>query len=322
MDFYSFIYSLPVLLAECLISYEIFKERNVKKYIDYERKKEKEYFTSKAQFMNDLLSYQLKDYIPKPTTIHSCSSSTAEKIKEEIRRLNNNQELESLLDKILDYIPVEYLGNLIRNIKTLEILHEKPINNSIIFRSLGCYYCNKNIIYLPPLGIINTLSHEFLHAASSFYKDDLSISGFSIGNKYGKYFSGLNEGYTEVLNSRIFGFENNGYTSCYKICLLIELLFDNYHDMEQAYFCNNTDLLIETFLKYGTKDEFVYIIEYLDVFATTIPEVEEMEAVISLLKDIISRTNNPDKIIRCEELTREEPKKDMISFVKKLVKKK
>lgn len=41
MDFYSFIYGLPVLLAECLISYEIFKERNVKKYIDYERKKEK-----------------------------------------------------------------------------------------------------------------------------------------------------------------------------------------------------------------------------------------------------------------------------------------
>ncbi|MCI9110621.1 MAG: hypothetical protein HFH47_02265 [Bacilli bacterium] len=121
------------------------------------------------------------------------------------------------------------------------------------------------------------------------------------------------------MNVRLFSPKIRGYKSCYKICLLIELLFDDYHDMEHAYFCNNTDLLLETFLKYGTKEEFVYIVECLDVFAKTAPEKQDVNDVINLLKDIISRTNNPDKIMRCEELTKEDLKEK--SFVKRLVRK-
>ena len=319
MDLYTFLCFLSMSLTYGLISYDSFKEQCFKEYMDSEREKEKEYFTSKAQLMSMILSHQLNDYIPKPATKYSCSPETSERIKEEIHRLNSNPELETILDTLLAYIPVEYLGNLIRNIKTLEISHENYINHSIVFRSLGCYCCDSNIIYLTHKDF-DTLSHEFLHASSSFYHDDVSFSGFAIANGYVKYFSGLNEGYTEVLNARLFSPKIRGYNCCYEICLLIELLFDDYHDMEYAYFCNNIDLLIETFLKYGTKEEFTYIVEYLDVFARTVPEKEEKEAVIRLLKDIIGRTNNPNKIMRCDELTKKELKER--SFVKRLVRKK
>lgn len=319
MDLYTFLCFLSMSLTCGLISYDSSKERCFKEYMDSEREKEKEYFTSKSKLISMILSYELSDYIPKPTTIrHLCPPEVSKKIKKAICKHNKNPELESLLEILLDYIPVEYLGNLMRNIKTLKISHKDYINRSVVSKSLGSYSRENNTIYLTQKNF-DILSHEFLHAASSFDNDDVSFSGFTYENEYVKFFYGLNEGYTEVLNVRLFSSKIRGYNSCYKICLLIELLFDNYHDMEHAYFCNNTDLLIETFLKYGTKEEFVYIVECLDVFAKTAPEKQEVNDVINLLKDIISRTNNPDKIMRCEELTKEDLKEK--SFVKKLVRK-
>lgn len=320
MDLYTLLCMLPPAIVEFFILNDLIKDMDAHRYAEIEEAKRKSALISKAKFNNFMLSQQMKDYTPSHIIVPPLSQDSSEVFKHVIFKLNKNEELSPLINKIIAYISSEYLINLMRNIGDLEIVRMKKSDNQISKRLLGSYYTDTNKIHLYDKDI-DTLSHEFLHAISSFVKDDFSFSGFCRRSSYGSYFKGLNEGYTEVLNHRIFGAKNISYNENRIICLLIELLFDDYHDMECAYFCNNVDLVIEAFLKYGTKDEFLYIIEQLDIFTIlSRDETNDME-VINLLKEIISRTNDYDKIVKCDEMIESESKLANRSFVKRLVRK-
>ena len=75
--------------------------------------------------------------------------------------------------------------------------------------------------------------------------------------------------------------------------------------MQNAYFCNNVDDLIKTFLKYGSKDEFVKISEYLDAFQICPPIKQEFSELLNLLNEITFRSKDEEKIENARKLNKE-----------------
>ena len=125
-------------------------------------------------------------------------------------------------------------------------------------------------------------------------------------NDYFDWFVGLNEGYTEVLCKRIFNKRKTSYPTNYYMCKYIETLFDNPKKMEIAYFLNNIDAVIDKFLEYGTKEEFIEINKVLDYSQKYIfLDDDKLKSTFDLLHDIIKRTNDENKIKKCEMIDAE-----------------
>ena len=153
-----------------------------------------------------------------------------------------------------------------------------PMDNSIVYKK------NKDIY------------HEFIHMSSSSPLRNKRSGFLALDN--GIFTDSLNEGYTEVLSRRIF-FDGNYDTHSYKFyvdfMLLFECLYDNYKDMESDYFKANYDNLKKVFLRYGTNEEFYNIINILSKECWLLTNDDKFE-VLELMKDVIYRTKNLDKI--------------------------
>lgn len=112
-----------------------------------------------------------------------------------------------------------------------------------------------------------TLYHELLHAASSFAipKEKLYFSGFSIFDEkeHCKLGDSINEGYTELLNRRLFGSRAiSGYEFEIIAATLIEQIVDNH--MTSFYFHASLDSLIEGISIYGNQSDTKASFEMLD----------------------------------------------------------
>lgn len=238
--------------------------------------------------------------------------------------LNAYPEIKLLVSKLINYIEPKYLKNLILNLQTLKINYYKDLSFRPSYNPAGEYNIEKNIIKIYKNNPY-TLSHEFLHAASTAITQNFSYIGFSVDNGAEYFFNGFNEGYTELLNERIFGANKIGYFQNYTICRFIEIMFNNKKDLEIAYFNNQTDVLIKKFLEYGTKEELIYIMKEMDYKTRIIDTYTEFNELIDMVCEIIYRKEEPDKIFKCEQLKNslknyyknEEPD----TFIKKLVKK-
>ena len=233
---------------------------------------------------------------------------------------NHYPELNSLIDKLIKHIDPEHLTRLMLNIENLEIEYLKEKLFSFSPKLLGEYdvTANKISIYKKSQDV---LSHEFLHMASTIVTQNSSYIGFRIDNEKGKSFNGLNEGYTELLNKRIFGAEFIGYQSSFIACQLLEIMFDDEKELEIAYFNNDIDVFINKFLSYGTPEELNIILQTLDYLITYYHTFEEEEEFLDMICEIIGRKHEPDKILRCKEIRQiNEYKKPEIP-IKKLVKK-
>jgi len=188
------------------------------------------------------------------------------------------------------------------------------------YNPLGEYYSTENKIYIYEKNQY-TLSHEFLHAASTTITPNYIYMGFSADNGAENFFSGFNEGYTELLNRRIFGATQISYIINYIICQLLEVMFENPKELEIAYFNNRVDVFIKRFLMYGTKEELIDILRTLD-YASRIPYTyKEIEELINLVCEIICRKGEPDKILKCEQIKNNIKTQKQDKFIKRLVKK-
>ena len=136
--------------------------------------------------------------------------------------------------------------NIIKEIKNyLSNLDKSTING-------GLYYNNTNNIDIF-IDSKQILSHEFIHMCTS---NDLNC-GFRLDTRFNEEIGmGLNEGYTELLNQRIFKYKHCAYSKNVGIVKLLETFFDNPKDLEDAFFHNDLDKVILQFCKYGTKEEF------------------------------------------------------------------
>ena len=98
----------------------------------------------------------------------------------------------------------DILQNLYRNIETLKIRYYNVFNRPRDLSIRG-YYDSLNRIYISDYYFQDTIFHELLHVASKKIKEDGTVcSGFQMYNKninIGHYFD---EGYTDILNERLF----------------------------------------------------------------------------------------------------------------------
>ena len=189
------------------------------------------------------------------------------------------------IEKDLKY----YLQNIITD-STMQAGNYNPYNNTITL-----FHKKKDI-----------LSHEFLHMAST---RDKYRCGFNLQTRFNQEIGrGLNEGYTELLNKRIFNSKSFSYFHNVKIARLIETFFDNPKDMENAYFNGNLEEILKQFLNYGTKEEFFQIMNSLDNLATTTSfifnQFETIKTELNLYK-IIKRSKDQNKINNFEQILNE-----------------
>ena len=222
------------------------------------------------------------------------------------------EELKDIFSKFVNYVDPLNLELALWNLSKLNL--DKSFNLKEIVNSLcgslitGYYNVNDNRIRIN-YDIKSTLSHEFLHMASSC-KNMTTYSGFHFNifdkNKYiGSIGNGLNEGYTELLNARIFN--NNkpkSYKTCVKIVRMIECFFDDFKDMEYAYFHCDINAVYEAVCKYATIDEFFTILNELDKYADTIAPNDAINhlKLQRMLYDIIKRSDDEEKISKFESI--------------------
>ena len=115
-----------------------------------------------------------------------------------------------------------------------------------------------------------TLTHEILHSSSSnpYY----AAVGFNrlfgeikeIELEQNEIGRGLNEGYTELINNRLFKEKSYSYILLNKIAYLIELLFENKEDMKNYYFNNNLEGIIYELNKYIKEEEIIELLIDID----------------------------------------------------------
>ena len=280
---------------------------------------EKNEFNEKNKIYYEGLKTFIKAY--KPTS--NLTASIYTKLNEEkVKQIASNSKKEiishcpekklwPIINTFYDYMPEYCLFFLTDKIQDLSF-EKKRQENNVLYKILGSYEPKTNTIYLnhPKPG---TLEHEFIHAASTRKSDELSFVGFSTHNTYFHFFDGLNEGFTEMFNKRIFGFEKKSYKNNVKICQCLELLFTNPKELELAFFLNDIDYLYQGFLEYGTEDEFAYLNYLLDVSEYCHDKEKEMN---DLIFEIIKRTKDENKIKKAEEILSKKKEKKLVKILR------
>ena len=238
-------------------------------------------------------------------------------LEEILKQTKYPKELTQIVDTFKNYVSEENLKICVKNLQTVKINHITLENDMKHFiRNLlspkiaaGTYNNYSNTINLFSDKIKqNILSHEFLHMASS--KDE--NCGFHLITRFedAEIGRGLNEGYTELLNHRIFGSQSLSYFHNVKITKLFETFFDNPKDMENAYFHGDFETLYRVFSQYGSKEEFFEIMNNLDNLATTkIPIYNTINSIKTQLKlyKIVKRCKDGNKIKQFESILDQNP---------------
>lgn len=149
------------------------------------------------------------------------------------------------------------------NFSTLRVEKNKEISKT---GAAGTYEGSENIIkYVKNNASI--MGHEMLHMASYMYDSttDTHFHGFMQQKGQAIIGRGLNEGYTELMNSRLF---TNGKITSYKrlvrIVKLIEEFFPNPQIVSHYYFTCNLPAVIQNLRRYCTQEETNEILLGLD----------------------------------------------------------
>ncbi len=269
------------------------------------------------EYINKALIKALNQHTPKSfvENLPQIPQNLVTQIKTHIVQNNQFVELKEIIQTFINSVEPINLLNLFENIPTLKIKYGKKRK-----KILGNYSVKKNIIYIFN-NKYSTLSHEFLHMASSKTIDNINLCGFSVGNQYGTFFNGLNEGFTEILHQRIFHEKSITYKNNIIICQCLELMFKNPKEIETAYFNNDIDFIYKTFLNYGTKEEFAYLCQKLDYFATKDNEQTEVDHVLDFLYSIISRHNEKEKLDAFIQIIDQNKPQTLTNKIKTLAKK-
>ena len=242
---------------------------------------------------------------------------------EEIRaKLEIPEQLQEISNEFFEKVNIEDQLRCINNLKTLKFNHIRVrddialhLKNMVSSLKAAAWYSSgsNKIEDLEHKPSKHVLSHEFLHMASS----NLYESGF---NQIGAYDSkdgkkiyvgiGLNEGYTELLNCRLFGYDLKKctYMIPVKLTRLIETFFDNPRDMEKAYFNNDIAKVYLEFCKYGSNEEFWNLMNEMDSYAYAPMPFDFINSIGTQMKlyEIIKRSGNAEKIKKFEDILDED----------------
>ena len=257
-----------ITICVCLNSFILYKD--VKKLfkfykVRFQRKKEKkEEIEKQKQSLTTSLS---KMNIVKPKKIKTAIFSKEEfdNILSEMK--SENADIYIFIQSLVDIVPKENLQNIINKIKDTTIEYhsykEATINDGII--STGTYNPKRKLIKIYYDKGKDVLNHELLHAASR--NDKYAMNGFSaIFKQAGMFGEGLTEGYTELLNQRIFQSKGSAYLYLTLLAEEIENFYENKEDMLKHYFQADIFSLINELEKSMTTEEAIEIIADMDLF--------------------------------------------------------
>ena len=153
----------------------------------------------------------------------------------------------------------KYINNFLENIKTLRV---RKVNNSkkTGFITAGQYYSHTNILEYNEK-YMDIIFHELFHLASTDLKK--GKIGFKKVINRKCYGSGINEGYTTLLTSRYFPFDETSYIFLPEIMEVLENVLGE-EKMLDLYFCEDPDKLYDELEIYLSKEEVNELIDNLD----------------------------------------------------------
>ena len=234
---------------------------------------------------------------------------TVEERKRELSR-EKLKQLEWYVRKLERYTSEENLKTVYRNLKTLKV--RRGIL-PLIVGLIGSYDSETNRIKYQ---LKSAIGHEFLHMASGYYdpKSKEYHGGFyqrhgsiemSIGN-------GLDEGYTELLASRIYNKNNKvkAYSKEVKIARLFELFFDNPKEMENYYFNHNLPGFIHYMEQYVPREEIIKLLQEMDEnillgVLSPISIYKHVKIQMKLYEWFRLKNPNPQKLEEFEQILKE-----------------
>lgn len=168
--------------------------------------------------------------------------------------------------RILSNLSDSDLSNVGRNILSLKFNKNSSegILELLTRGAIGLYKGSTNEIY--HIGN-HSITHEILHMCSAYYdrKNNIYYSGFKQWEKDLSIGTGLNEGYTEYLASKI---EKNhlsiSYTNLTNLAKTIEFFFSDPKELEHLYFNNNLNGLIHHLENYAERNDLIRMIIDMD----------------------------------------------------------
>ena len=193
------------------------------------------------------------------------------KLKKQRWQLNNFFKI------LLQNTDEKNLRHFSNNIQTLKI-YRKPTNILTMLvqnkNTAAEYIQSKNCIIMY-INSDNALYHELLHMSSSSEKR--ASPGFhrilhsrniniypGLDITYNEIGRGINEGYTELLNNRLFKNRSTSYIRLQKIAHLIELFFQDKKEMENYYYNDNIEGIIYELNKYMSLEEIIELLIDID----------------------------------------------------------
>lgn len=250
-------------ISACIIEWKKIKHNYKLKKQRLKEKNEK--LEEKKKKLNIELKYLKKEKFNK-NIYAKFTKKDADYILKVTNKIKINQNLAHFESALLKNIKIEFMRNFFINapyitIKKFSML-EAPIKND--HKILGTYNVSTKEIKVYDKKE-STLTHELLHAASSDFT--YSAVGFSVEfKKSGMFGEGLNEGYTELINNRIFKYKSKSYIHLQYLARLIENFFEDKEDMMLYYFNANVFGLITELLKNMNLEDAISIIVDMDKF--------------------------------------------------------
>ena len=204
---------------------------------------------------------------PSKKIVAHFSKEENEKFENILEKLKTeNNKIYIFIQSMINIMPKESLIKFMDKVEDISIEYHsfKEAENNRGVITTGTYIPMKNQIKIYS-DKNEVLYHELLHVASS--NNEYNMVGFSIVfKKAGLFCNGLNEGYTELLNQRLFQSKTEGYIYLTYLALELENFYENKEDMMKDYFNNDIFSLIDELKKSMTLEEAVSIISDMDLF--------------------------------------------------------
>ena len=197
--------------------------------------------------------------------------------------------------------------NLYRVYENLKDIKVKRNMLILLSASAGTYDSSSNTIEYV---LKSSLGHEFLHLASSYYneKSGLDLSGFEQYSYVDKVLigTGLNEGYTELLATRLYNHDKvSTHKNEVKIARLFEFFFDDKKEMEKYYFNHDLPGFINYMIQFEEKGKIIKLLLDIDTLYRLIEPMKTYYSVkiqLQLYKIFRSKCKDSPKLEEFKEL--------------------
>ncbi len=233
-----------------------------------------------------------------------------------INKNSNLQELKEKINKDKVKILLPYLEELEKNTsqdnlyRVYENLKDIKVKRNMLIllsASAGTYDSSSNTIEYV---LKSSLGHEFLHLASSYYneKSGLDLSGFEQYSYVDKVLigTGLNEGYTELLATRLYNHDKvSTHKNEVKIARLFEFFFDDKKEMEKYYFNHDLPGFINYMIQFEEKGKIIKLLLDIDTLYRLIEPMKTYYSVkiqLQLYKIFRSKCKDSPKLEEFKEL--------------------